>query len=94
MAKAALPLTLALALAACATADKVVTPPVAGPLLTYPVPYYVGIPAEKTARCPWKRDVKPSEGLAAARERARCLERYEAQLGEIEAVEGEPVPVK
>lgn len=85
-------LLLPLCLAACTTAP-VKAPPVPPPtIIEVPVKVYVPIDAKLRARCAWKRDVLPSQSMAAARERGNCAEQYERQLDAIGKVQGQPVP--
>lgn len=77
-------------------------------VIEVPVPHYVRVPDDLTARCliaadgtitsdpkvgrPWERNVLPSKAIRAARERAACLEFYESNDDATRKIEGEPVP--
>lgn len=82
-----------LMLAACKTAPVAHKPVEPGlKVVEKPVKVYVSIGKELTKRCPWKRNIKPSESMAGSKERGDCAEQYERQLGAIEQVQGKPVP--
>lgn len=88
-----LALAPALLLAACATVPPSPSCPVPEPrIIEVPVKIYVPIDAALRKRCPWKRGVPPSQSMAAARERADCLEDYERKFDAIGKVQGKPVP--
>lgn len=77
-------------------------------VIEVPVPYYVPVPTDLTARCliaadgtvtgdpkigrPWQRDILPSQSIRGARERAACLDFYENNDDATKAIEGQPVP--
>ncbi len=86
-------LAAAAALAACQSAPKSAAPRPAA-IVQVPVPTYVPVPEKLTARCAWERDVPPSKSIKAARERAACLEQYEANDDATRAIQGQPVPVE
>lgn len=91
-------LILAAALTGCgdrnarATAPKplVVTP--APAVVSVPKRVYVPIDSDLTAACTWVRDGALADVLEVSRGRKRCLDFYEANLREIKAVQGTPVP--
>ncbi|MBZ3919206.1 hypothetical protein Xtri_08045 [Xanthomonas campestris pv. trichodesmae] len=68
----------------------VVTP--APAVVAVPVRSYVQIEPRLTQRCPWVRNGTLEQVLDVSRGRKRCLEFYEANLSEIEQVQGTPVP--
>ncbi|MBB3822235.1 hypothetical protein FHT03_001082 [Xanthomonas arboricola] len=66
----------------------VVTP--APAVVAVPVRTYVEIDWRLTQRCPWVKNGTLEQVLDVSRGRKRCLEFYEANLGEIEQVQGTP----
>ncbi len=61
-------------------------------IVEVPVPTYVPIDPELTARCEW-RETAPLEVIpSVARERKKCLQQYEGQFDAIKRVQGKPVP--
>lgn len=61
-------------------------------ILEVPVPTFVPIDAELTARCEW-RESAPLEVIpSVARERKKCLQFYETNMDAIKRVQGRPVP--
>jgi hypothetical protein len=85
-----------------ACGEKAVKANVPEPVLLTPAPAvvsvpqtnYVEIPARLTKRCSWVVDGKLEEMPDVSRGRKKCLEFYEANLGEIEQVQGTPVPAE
>lgn len=61
-------------------------------IVEVPVPTFVPIDAELTARCEWV-DSAPLQVIpSVARGRKKCLQQYEGQLDAIKRVQGRPVP--
>lgn len=61
-------------------------------IVEVPVPTFVPISDELTARCEW-RESAPLEVIpSVARERKKCLQQYEGQFDAIKRVQGRPVP--
>lgn len=79
-------------LTACYGKGTVRQPPPAPEVIRVPVPTYVPIDAELTARCQWRKSAPLEVMPSVARERKKCLQFYEANLGAIERVQGKPVP--
>lgn len=68
------------------------TPAAVPAIVEVPVPTFVPISAELTARCDW-RETAPLEIIpSVARERKKCLQQYEGQFDAIKRVQGRPVP--
>ncbi|QHG87936.1 hypothetical protein ACCQ13_14695 [Xanthomonas sp. NCPPB 1638] len=59
-------------------------------VVAVPVRVYVQIQPRLTQRCPWVRNGTLEQVLEVSRGRKRCLEFYEANLSEIEQVQGTP----
>ena len=66
--------------------------PPAPQLVEVPVPTFVPIDPELTARCQWRDTAPLQEMPAVASERKKCLRFYEANLGAISKIQGKPVP--
>ncbi|WP_115528059.1 MULTISPECIES: hypothetical protein [Xanthomonas] len=66
----------------------VVTP--APAVIAVPVRTYVQIEPRLTQRCPWVKNGTLEQVLDVSRGRKRCLEFYEANLDEIEQLQGTP----
>ncbi|KHS07641.1 hypothetical protein RM61_09250 [Xanthomonas phaseoli pv. phaseoli] len=87
---------LAAGLAGCG--NKVTRPDPARPIVVTPAPAVVAVPVRTyvqieprlTQRCPWVKNGTLEQVLDVSRGRKRCLEFYEANLGEIEQVQGTP----
>jgi hypothetical protein len=61
-------------------------------IVEVPVPTFVPISDELTARCEWV-DSAPLQVIpSVARGRKKCLQQYEGQLDAIKRVQGRPVP--
>lgn len=57
-----------------------------------PVPTYVPIDDELTARCDWVSEAPLEIMPSVARGRKKCLQQYEGQFDAIRKVQGGPVP--
>ncbi|KTF31787.1 hypothetical protein [Xanthomonas vesicatoria] len=87
---------LAALLAGCG--NKAARPDPARPIVVTPAPAVVAVPVRTyvqieprlTQRCPWVKNGTLEQVLDVSRGRKRCLEFYEANLGEIEQVQGTP----
>lgn len=87
---------LAVMLAGCG--NKVARPDPARPIVVTPAPAVVAVPVRTyvqielrlTQRCAWVKNGTLEQVLDVSRGRKRCLEFYEANLGEIEQVQGAP----
>ncbi|KUF27274.1 hypothetical protein [Xanthomonas phaseoli] len=87
---------LAAMLAGCG--NKAARPDPARPIVVTPAPAVVAVPVRTyveidrrlTQRCPWVKNGTLEQVLDVSRGRKRCLEFYEANLGEIEQVQGTP----
>lgn len=61
-------------------------------IVEVPVPTFVPIDPDLTAKCEW-RETAPMEVMpSVARERKKCLQFYESNLDAIQRVQGKPVP--
>ncbi|WP_372177471.1 hypothetical protein ACCQ23_21210 [Xanthomonas axonopodis pv. phyllanthi] len=90
-------IALVVALAACGkkgiTREDPARPVVVAPapaVIAVPVRTYVQIEPRLTQRCAWVKSGTLEQVLDVSRGRKRCLEFYEANLGEIEQVQGTP----
>ncbi|MGV7193721.1 hypothetical protein [Xanthomonas axonopodis] len=90
-------IALVVALAGCGkkgiTREDPSRPVVVAPapaVIAVPVRTYVQIEPRLTQRCAWVKSGALEQVLDVSRGRKRCLEFYEANLGEIEQVQGTP----
>ncbi|WP_241240022.1 hypothetical protein [Xanthomonas sp. BRIP62418] len=90
-------IALVVALAGCGkkgiTREDLARPVVVAPapaVIAVPVRTYVQIEPRLTQRCAWVKNGALEQVLDVSRGRKRCLEFYEANLGEIEQVQGTP----
>ena len=82
---------LCLILTACTFGQVKPIPPAAN-IIEKPVKVYVPVKDELVAKCPWPKDIKPSQTVEANKKRRECLEKYELQLDGISKIRGKPVP--
>ncbi|WP_372363869.1 hypothetical protein ACCQ07_05430 [Xanthomonas sp. NCPPB 3583] len=90
-------IALVVALAGCGkkgiTREDPARPVVVAPapaVIAVPVRTYVQIEPRLTQRCAWVKSGTLEQVLDVSRGRKRCLEFYEANLGEIEQLQGTP----
>ena len=67
-------------------------PVTAGGIVEVPVEVYVPIDPSLTAKCSWRAEAPLEVMPSVARERKKCLEFYEANIGAISNAQGKPVP--
>lgn len=57
-------------------------------IVEVPVPHYVPVPGELTAKCNWIRNAPLQDILPVTRGRRHCLEVYEANIDAIRRIQG------
>ena len=83
-----LTVTFVLTLSACQRDRDEVRPDPPPEIIEVPVPHYVPVPDELTAKCSWIRNAPLQDILPVARGRRHCLEVYEANIDAIRRIQG------